>query len=186
MRKIIASVYTTLDGFMEPLDWHFPFLNEETGRYSRDLLFSADALLMGRETYQAFAASWPTMTEDGPGAEGLSERINNMPKFVASTTLQEPLEWNATLLKGNIVEAVSTLKQQPGKNILMYGAGSLAHTLIQHGLLDELYVWVHPVIWGSGKQLFDNAADIPYLQLLDARPFNTGIVVLTYQPTEGR
>jgi dihydrofolate reductase len=186
MRKIIVSVYTTLDGYMEPLDWHFPFLNEDTGRYSRDLLFSSDALLMGRETYEAFAASWPTMTKDSPGAEGLAERINNMPKFVASTTLKEPLEWNATLLKGNIVEAVSRLKQQPGKNILMYGAGRLAHTLMQHGLVDELRVWVHPVIWGSGKQLFKNATDIPYLQLVDTKPFNTGIVILTYQPTEGR
>jgi len=186
MRKVIVSVYTTLDGIQNPLDWHFPFWDEEFGKYARDLLFASDALLMGRETYEAFAATWPAVTEDTPGTEGFAEKINGLPKFVASTTLKEPLEWNATLIKGDVAEAVSRLKQQLGENILIYGAGPLAHTLIQHGLVDELRVWVHPVVWGSGNQIFNNASDIPYLKLLDTETFRSGIVILTYQPTQGR
>lgn len=186
MRKVIVSVYTTLDGVMDPLDWHFQFWNEELGKYAHDLLFASDALLMGRETYEGFAASWPSMTDDAPGSAGFAERINSLPKFVASTTLKEPLEWNATLIKGDAAKEVSKLKQQPGQNILMYGAGPLAHTLIQYGLIDELRVWVHPVVWGSGEQLFNNASDIPVLRLVDTKTFSSGIVVLTYQPTQGR
>jgi dihydrofolate reductase len=149
MRKIIVSVYTTLDGVMEaPEKWSGQFWNEEHGHYARDLLFTSDALLMGRETYDVFAASWPfrTAADDGPGAAGFVDRINHLPKFVASTTLKEPLAWNNShLLREPIAESVSTLKQQPGQNILMYGAGPLARTLIQHSLLDELRVWVHPL-----------------------------------------
>ena len=186
MRKVIVSVYTTLDGIMSPLDWHFQFWNEELGKYAHDVLFASDALLMGRETFEIFAASWPSRTaaDDGPGAEGYVDRINSLPKFVASTTLKEPIEWNASLIKGDVAEAVSKLKQQPGQDILMYGAGPVAHTLIQHGLIDELRVWVHPVVWGSGKHLFNNASDIPALKLVDTRAFSSGVVVLSCQPVK--
>lgn len=186
MRKIIVSVYTTLDGVMEaPEKWSGQFWNEEHGTYARDLLFASDALLMGRETYEVFAASWPfrTAADDGPGAAGFVECINNLPKFVASTTLKEPLAWhNSHLLTEPIAEAVSTLKQQPGQNILMYGAGPLAHALIQHGLLDELRVWVHPLVWGNGVRLFNSANGLPALRLVETRTFSSGVVVLSYQP----
>lgn len=186
MRKIIVSVYTTLDGVMEaPEKWAGQFWNEEHGKYARDLLFASDALLMGRETYEVFAASWPfrTAADDGPGAVGFVERINNLAKFVASTTLKEPLEWhNSHLLTEPIAEAVATLKQQPGQNIVMYGAGPLAHTLIQHSLIDELRVWVHPLVWGNGVRLFSNASDVPVFRLVETRTFSSGVVVLSYQP----
>jgi len=185
MRKIIVSTYATLDGVIQPLDWSFSFTGEERGSYARDLLFEADALLMGRETYEIFAAVWPTRSaaDDGPGEEGLTDRINTMPKYVASTTLQEPLAWNSTLIKGDLVTAVAKLKAQPGKNILIYGAGPVAHTLIQNGLLDEVRVWLYPVVRGSGVRLFGDAQGVPVLKLLDARVFDAGVVILTYEPT---
>src|SRR5918996_338078 len=125
MRKLIVSTYVTLDGVIQPLDWSAqssdPAASEERGEYARDLLFAADALLLGRETYEVFAEVWPTRTaaDDGPGEAGSVDRINSLPKYVASTTLQEPLAWNATLLKGDVPQAVARLKEQPGKNIVM-------------------------------------------------------------------
>ena len=186
MRKVVVSVYMTLDGVMEaPEKWSGQFWTEEHGKYARDLLFASDALLMGREIYEGFAASWPlrTAADDGPGEEGFVDRINSLPKFVASTTLKEPLEWNnAHLIKEHVAETVSKLKQQPGQDILMYGAGHLAHTLMQHSLIDELRVWVHPVVWGNGGRLFRNASDVPVLRLVNTRTFRSGVVVLSYQP----
>src|SRR5260370_35497027 len=114
MRKVVVSVYTTLDGVMEaPEKWSGQFWNEEQGKYARDLLFASDALLMGREIYEGFAASWPfrTAVDDRPGEEGFVDRINSLPKFVASTKLKEPLEWNnAQLLKMHVADAVPKLK----------------------------------------------------------------------------
>jgi dihydrofolate reductase len=186
MRKIVVSVYTTLDGVMEaPEQWSGQFWNEEHGKYARDLLFASDALLMGRVTYEVFAASWPfrTPADDGPGAEGTVDRINSLPKFVASTTLHEPLAWNNShLIKGPVAEAVSQLKQQPGQDMVMYGAGPLAHTLMQNGLIDEIRVWVHPVARGKGGRLFNDASDLPVLRFVDTHAFSSGVVVLTYQP----
>jgi dihydrofolate reductase len=186
MRKVIVSVYTTLDGVMQaPEKWSGQFWNAEHGKYARDLLFASDTLLMGRETYEIFADSWPTRTaaDDGPGAEGFVDRINSLPKFVASTTLKEPLAWNnSQLIQGDVAEFVSRLKQQPGQHILMYGAGPVARTLIQHDLIDEFRVWVHPVVWGSGERFLNSASDIPVLRLVDTTTFSSGVVILTYEP----
>ena len=147
--------------------------------------FASDTLLMGREIYEGFAASWPfrTAADDGPGEEGFVDRINSLPKFVASTTLKEPLEWNNShLIKENVAEAVSKLKHEGGQDMLMYGAGHLAHMLMQHSLIDELRIWIHPVVWGNGGRLFRNASDVPVLRLVDTRTFRSGVVVLSYKP----
>jgi dihydrofolate reductase len=180
MRKVISSTYVTLDGVMDDLDkWHFRFFDDEALEYAYDQLFASDALLMGRETYEGFAASWPSMTDEA----GFADRMNGLPKYVASTTLQEPLEWNnATLIKGDVAEEVSRLKEQPGQDILMYGYGDLTRTLMQHGLLDELRMWVHPVVWGSGERPFRDAGDRTFLRLVDTTTFGSGVVVLSYQP----
>ena len=184
MRKVIISVYTTLDGIMSPVDWSFGFGGEARGKYARDLLFESDALLLGRETYEIFAEVWPTRTsaDDGPGEAGFIDRINSMVKYVASTTLEAPLKWNSTLIEGDLAEAVAALKQESGKNILIYGAGPVAHTLFQHGLVDELQVWIHPVVAGQGIQLLNNATDIPALKLIDTTTFDSGVVIHTYAP----
>ena len=143
----------------------------------RDALFAADALLLGRVTYQHFAAAWPSMTDE----EGFAERMNTLPKYVASTTLQEPLAWNATLLHGAVPAPVAKLKQQPAGDLLVQGSGALVGTLMQHNLVDTYQLWVHPAVLGSGKRLFaDGVAPTP-LRLVDTRTTTTGVVRLTYQ-----
>jgi dihydrofolate reductase len=137
---------------------------------------------MGRETYEEFAASWPSRTagEDNPGSEGFVDRINSLPKFVAATTLKEPLAWNNShVLEGDVAEAVSRLKQQPGQDILMYGAGQFAQTLMRHNSIDELQVLVHPLVWENGGHLFRVASDLPVLRHVNTRPFSSGVVILS-------
>lgn len=190
MRKLIVSTYVTLDGVIQPLDWSAqssdPASSEERGKYARDLLFAADALLLGRETYEVFAEVWPSRTaaDDGPGEEGSTNRINSMPKYVASTTLNEPLAWNATLIKGDIPAEVARLKQQPGQAIVMYGCGELARTLLEHDLIDEFRFWVYPVVRGGGARLFGDGARAD-LKLVETRAFGAGFAVLTCRP-EGK
>jgi dihydrofolate reductase len=179
MRRIIVSTFATLDGVIEnPHHWSLNYFDEEAGKFASEQLFAADALLLGRETYQGFAEAWPSRTGD------FADRINRMTKYVVSATLAEPLEWGpATLIKGNIVEEVSKLKQQPGQDILIYGTGRLVQTLLQHGLIDEHRLWVVPVIWGSGKRIFEGM-DTTTLELVEAKNFPSGTVILSHKPAQ--
>lgn len=187
MRKVIASEYVTLDGVMEDPGgaegfkyggWSFQFWSEEAGKYKYDELFASDALLLGRITYQGFAAAWPTM--EGTGDFG--ERMNSIQKYVVSTTL-EKAEWNnSTIIKANVVEEVSKLKAMPGQDILIGGSGVLVHTLMQHNLIDEYRLMVYPVVLGSGKRFFKEGTDLLKLQLAETKTFSSGVVVLTYHP----
>lgn len=187
MRKLIVSTYMTLDGIIQPLDWSGQSSSEaalrERGAYARDVLFEADALLLGRETYEIFAEAWSSRTaaDDGPGEEGFIDRINSMPKYVASTTLTEPLTWNASLITGDVPAEVARLKEQPGQAILMYGCGQLARTLVEHGLIDEFQFWVYPVVRGRGTTLFGDGMSLD-LNLVETRAFSSGFAVLTCQP----
>ena len=178
MRKIIVTDFVTLDGVTEePQKWSFPFWNEEIGKFKHDELFASDALLLGRVTNQGFAAAWPSRTDE----EGYADRINSLPKFVVSTTLKE-VEWNnSNLIKENVAEEVSRLKQQPGQNILIYGSGALVHTLAQHDLIDEYRLLVYPVVLGSGKRLFKDGSDTT-LKLAETQAFSSGVVALHYAP----
>ena len=178
MRKVIAAEYVSLDGVMEEPSWTGPYFNEEVAKFQYDLLFASDALLLGRVTYQGFAAAWPSMTDE----VGFADRMNTLPKFVASTTLEEA-EWNASLIKGNVAEEVSRLKQQSGQDILIYGSSDLVRTLMQNDLIDEYRLMVQPVVLGSGKRLFGDESNTTALRLVDATTTSTGVVVLTYQPT---
>ncbi|MCU4932436.1 dihydrofolate reductase family protein [Bacillus cereus] len=177
MGQIIVSMYLSLDGVMEEPAWTAPYFNEEVAKFQSDLLFESEALLLGRVTYQGFAAAWPSMTDE----EGFADKMNSMPKVVASTTL-EKTEWNANLIKGNIVEEISKLKEQPGQNLLIYGSGELIHTLMQHDLIDEYHLMVNPVIVGSGKHLFKTGNDTKALKLIETRTTSSGVVILSYQP----
>jgi len=187
MRKVIVSEYVTLDGVMEDPGggegtkhggWSFQFWSEEAAKFKFDELFASDALLLGRVTYQGFAKAWPSITDE----QGFADRMNSLPKFVVSTTL-EKLEWNnSKLIKGNIAEEVSKLKQQHGQDILIAGSVELVHTLMQHDLIDEYRIMVHPVVVGSGKRLFKDETDMKVLRLVDTKTFSSGIVVLSYQP----
>jgi dihydrofolate reductase len=188
VRRVIVSEFVSLDGVIEDPRWTFRFMSEERERFKFDELAASDALLLGRVTYEGFAAAWPNMMEqyEGPRRAELQEytdMMNGYPKYVVSTTLEEPLEWsNSTLIKGNVAEEVSRLKQQPGKDILVFGSGDLVNTLMQHGLIDEYRLMVFPVVVGSGKRLFDNI-ETTVLRLVETKTFGSGVVVLSYRPT---
>ncbi len=180
MRKVIVSEYVTLDGIMdEPGNWSFPFWNEEASRFKFDELRASDGLLLGRVTYQGFAKAWPTMKDTGE----YGERMNSLPKYVVSTTLSE-VTWNASLIKDHTAEAVSRLKQENGQDLLVFGSGQLVHTLMQHDLIDEYRLMVHPALLGSGKRLFRDGSEKKVLRLVDTRTFSSGIIVLSYQPVK--
>ena len=181
MRRVIASEFVSLDGVMEDPSWTFRFMEEARDRFKYDELAAADALLLGRLTYEGFAAAWPQMAEQ-TGEYGAW--MNGYPKHVASTTLEEPLEWNATLIKGDIAGGVAALKEQPGKDILVFGSADLVNTLAQHDLIDEYRLMVFPVVVGKGKRLFREGLDTKAMRLVDTTIFDSGTVVLTYRPAE--
>ena len=186
MRKIIVSEFVTLDGVIEDPGgaegfkhggWSFQFGSAEQQQFKVEELFQADALLLGRRTYQGFAAAWPNM----PGTGAYGERMNSLPKYVASTTLSD-MTWNATLLQGDLAEALSRLKQEDGQDILIFGSGQLVQTLHDRGLIDVYRLMVFPVVLGSGKRLFPEGSEKKALRLIETRPLPSGVVVLTYQP----
>ncbi len=184
MRKIVAGLFMSLDGVVEsPEKWQFPYFNDEMGQAVESGMADADTILLGRRTYEEFAAFWPDKTgEDDPFAD----RMNNTPKLVVSTTLNT-VEWqNSTLINGDVVEELSKLKQQPGKNISIIGSATLVRSLLRDGLLDELGLLVHPIVVGSGKRLFEDVSDSVPLTLVDSKTFTTGVLSLTYEPSSDR
>src|SRR5215207_8820811 len=181
MRKVVASELVSVDGVMEsPEKWSFQFHNDEMAEANEAGMAEADAMLLGRVTYQEFASYWPYQNSaDQP----FTDYLNNTPKFVVSTTLEEPLEWqNSTLIKGNVAEEIAKLKQQPGKDIGIVGSGTLVRSLLRDGLLDELGLMVHPIVVRSGKRLFEDGGDQKELELVDSKTTSTGVVYLTYRP----
>jgi len=179
MRKVTAGLFVSLDGVTEsPEKWQLPYFNDEMGEAIGAAMAAADAMLLGRVTYQEFASYWPGVrSEDQPFAD----YMNNTPKYVVSTTL-DTVEWsNSTLIKGNLAEEITKLKQQPGKNIGITGSTTLVQSLLQDDLLDELGLMIHPVVVGSGKRLFEEGGDLKALKLIDSKTFSTGVVCLTYQ-----
>jgi len=180
-RKVVASTYVTVDGFIdEPGRWSFPFWSEEAAQFKSRELFASEALLLGRLTYEGFAAAWPTMA--GTGEFG--EKMNAMPKYVASRTL-ETATWNATVIKGDVAEAVRALREPDGGDLLIGGSGQLIDYLTGHDLIDEYRLMIHPIVLGDGtKRLFENVSRRT-LTLIDSVSFPSGVVVLTYQPARG-
>jgi len=179
MRKIVAGLFVSLDGVMEsPERWHFPYFNDEMGEAVGSQMAEADTMLLGRRTYQEFAGYWADKTSDVPFAD----QMNDTPKLVASTTL-DAVEWrNSTLIKGNVAEELTRLKQQPGKNISISGSATLVRSLLRDGVLDELRLLVHPIVVGGGRRLFEGMSDQIPLRLVDAKTFSTGVLYLTYEP----
>ena len=179
MRKVVAVELVSLDGVMgSPEEWAFSYSNDEMEEANASGMAASDALLLGRVTYEGLAAFWPNQ----PGGTPMVDYINSVPKFVVSTTLEE-VEWNnSTLINENVAGEISRLKRQPGKDITTIGSGTLVHSLLQDGLLDEFRLMVHPVILGSGRRLFEDGGDPKGLELVDSRTFSTGVVSLTYRP----
>jgi dihydrofolate reductase len=183
MRKVVAWELVSLDGVMEsPERWSFQFHNDEMAEANASGMAAADAMLFGRLTYQEFAAFWPYQNS---AEQPFTDYLNNTPKYVVSTTLEEPLEWqNSSLIKDDIAEVVANLKQQPGKDIGIVGSGTLVRSLLRDGLLDELGLMVHPIVLGSGKRLFEEGGDQMALDLVDSKTFSTGVLNLTYRPAQ--
>jgi len=179
MRKLIESTLVSLDGVVgSPEKWAMPFWDDENKRYALSRLSEVDAFLLGRVSYEKFAASWSQIKGDD-----YFDRINSLPKFVASTSLRETT-WNATLIKGDVAEEVSKLKKQPGKNIMKYGTSQLDRTLIEHNLIDEFHFSIFPIAVGSGPRLFDGVDTTRLrLKLTGTTSFRNGVVVLSYIPT---
>lgn len=175
MRNIIVTAFLSLDGVMENPGWTFKYWNEETAQFKAEETIAHQALLLGRVTYQGFAAAWPNRTDEG------AEYFNNARKYVVSTTL-DTLEWNnSTLIKVPIVEEITRLKQQDGPDIVVHGSATLVQTLIQHQLVDRYRLLVYPVVLGQGKRLFQDGA-IASLKLCSAQAFQSGVVALIYEP----
>jgi len=180
MRKIIVSSQTSMDAVIDnPQNFVFDYINDEFMNYAREQLFESDALIMGRVTYEGFAEAWSARA----GADDFADRINSLPKYVASRTLKEPLTWNANLIQGDVVKEVAKLKEQKGKNILQYGSGELTRTLLEHGLIDEFRLMVFPVAVGTGQRSFENIEKAP-MKLLETKTFSTGVVILHYRPVK--
>jgi dihydrofolate reductase len=180
--KLKVSTFLTLDGVMQaPGDageferggWQLPFFDERAGAIAKEGLFASDALLLGRVTYEHFAAAWPGMTDE----EGFAARMNNIPKFVVSTTLAQA-EWNATVIR-NLAEETPKLRQQ--HDLLVMGSGRLVRALREQDLVDEYEIWIHPILLGAGRRLFEEAAGTTTLALTATKTTDKGITVLTYE-----
>jgi dihydrofolate reductase len=180
MRNINAWLFMTLDNVIEsPENW--VIADDDMFEAVEADYATSDTLLLGRRTYETFAASWPQRGSEVPNADWM----NNTRKYVASTTL-ESLEWNnSTVIEGDVAEAVARLKQEDGKDILVNGSGALIRTLMRDHLLDELRLFVHPVVVGSGRRLFDDESDPVELALIDSHTFDNGVISLTYRPPGG-
>jgi dihydrofolate reductase len=176
MGKLIIRSGMTVDGVIDQTDrWFIPEGEHEDESY--DQLFAADAFVLGRPTYQGLAGVWPTITDD----RGFADRVNALPKFVASRTLTEPLEWNSTLIKGDVAEGVRELKRQHSGHLLSYGCGELARYLTAQGLVDEIRFTVFPTVLGDGVRPFGGGPPVS-LRLTGTTMFRSGVALLTYQP----
>ena len=179
MRKIRASFFTSLDGVVEsPQDWHFPFQNDEMTAAVGAGMESADAVLLGRNTYLEWASYWPHQPSGAP----MADYFNRIAKYVVSSSLRQ-VEWqNTTVLSGPLVASVEALKREPGGDILMSGSGTLVTSLLEAGLVDELRLMIHPVVLGRGGRLFDGGEQPRRMALVDSTTFSTGVLCLTYAP----
>ncbi|MFB4311299.1 dihydrofolate reductase family protein [Actinomadura sp. GTD37] len=183
MRKIINSTYISLDGVIEnPQNWTPAYFQDEAAAYARELLFSCGALLMGRRTFDGFSQAWPAM-EEAAGDFGV--RMNRLPHYVVSDTLKKPGWGDTTAIpRSAAVAEITRLKERDGRDILQYGFGAVSRTLVRHGLLDELRLWIHPVFVGPADraELLTRADFAASFELADTRTFATGVIVATYVP----
>jgi dihydrofolate reductase len=185
MRKITAGLFISLDGVVEaPDQWHFPYFNEEMGAAVDATLGAADTVLFGRKTYDSFAGAWPGREEAGEEDAGLAKALGDARKVVVSNQQLEFTWRNSEQLEGDLVEAVTALKSEPGANIGMSGSISVVRQLLAAGLLDELHLLVHPIAVRKGMRLFDEGETSVPLRLISSETFKTGVLNLVYGPAE--
>jgi dihydrofolate reductase len=191
MRKIVLTEWISLDGYTSGPNDDMSFVgesfDEEMGKYEDDILNTGDTLLLGRVTYDSFAGSWPYVPDKPDASEGeksYARKLNAMRKIVFSRTLAS-VDWHNSVLRREIdPDEIRRWKQEDGKDMLIYGSANVVQQLTQLGLIDEFQVLVHPVVIGGGKQLFKDISEKQRLKLASARPFNSGVVLLTYQRAE--
>jgi dihydrofolate reductase len=186
MRRLSVSTLVTLEGVIQDPGgfgetkqggWGSPYFTDEAQQLALDHLMASDYFLCGRITYELMSKAWGNI-KGGP----YLERMNAIPKLVASRTLTEPLSWNATLIKGDVAEQIRKVKQEPGKGIEVYGSASLMQTLMKHDLIDEYRIWVHPFVLGGGKRLFIDGGQAATLRLVAIKRLSSGVAILTYEP----
>jgi dihydrofolate reductase len=197
MRKVIVDEWMTLDGVIQAPGqadedttggfqhggWHVGYFDDLAQRWVVDSVVTAGGFLLGRRTYEIFAAHWPNASEE---EQVLAEPLNTKPKYVASRTLTEPLAWqNSRVLHGDVAEAVATLKQEDGEDLHVIGSSELVQTLFEHGLVDEFRVMIDPVVVGGGKRLFRDDGGLRLLRLVDSQVTTTGVIIATYAPADG-
>ena len=178
MRRVVVTEFLTLDGIMEAPAWSMQYWNDDIAKFKGAETSASDALLLGRVTYEGFAAAWPQSKDEG------AEYFNGVRKYVVSTTLSKA-EWNnSILIKRNIVAEIAKLKQQEGKDITVHGSAGLVQTLVKNNLVDEYRFLVYPVVVGSGKRIFQEGVNAT-LNLVEARPVGSGgVVALIYHPAK--
>jgi dihydrofolate reductase len=186
MARIVVTEFVTLDGVMEDPGggedfkhggWAFQFARGDEGdKFKLDETMNSDALLLGRRTYEGFADAWPSRTGE------FADKFNSMPKYVVSSTLSDP-EWtNSTVLNGDVVSAVSRLREEPGGDIVVHGSAQLVQALLENDLVDEVRLMVFPVVLGTGKRLFGETGDTKPLRLTDSRVVGDGVAIMVYEP----
>jgi dihydrofolate reductase len=195
MSKLVVNENVTLDGVMQAPSghdedrrggfehggWAPPYFDQVMADVAAEGIAKGGALLFGRRTFEQFASFWSSQTDDNPFAAVLNERQ----KYVASTTLKEPLPWrNSRVLEGDAMEAVATLKEQPGGDLVVLGSGELVASLMRHDLVDEYVLLIHPLVLGSGRRLFTEGGPSAALRLVDTKTTTTGVVIATYRPAE--
>jgi dihydrofolate reductase len=185
MREITAGLFVSLDGVVEaPDQWHFPYFNDEMGAAVDATLGAADTVLFGRKTYDSFAGAWPEREAAGGEDAGLAKALGDARKIVVSNQKLEFTWRNSEQLEGDLVEAVTALKNEPGGNIALSGSVSVVRQLLAAGLLDELHLLVHPIAVRKGMRLFDEGETPIPLRLISSETFKTGVLNLVYGPAE--
>ena len=196
MRRLSVNEWLTLDGVMQaPMSpdedreggfehggWQVPYFDDMARTYLAEGMADADGFVLGRKTFELLASYWPTAPEEEAAVAG---PLNNLPKYVASTTLTDPLEWeHSTVLRGAVVEAVAALKNESGKDLHVIGSGDLAQTLMHHGPVDRYRLIINPIVVGSGKRLFREGAERSALRLVESTISSTGQMIVTYETVE--
>jgi dihydrofolate reductase len=177
MRKLVVTEFISLDGVIENPGWTFKYWNDEIANFKGEETLASDALLLGRATYEGFAAAWPNSTDEG------APYFNGVRKYVVSKSLKNAAWNNSVILSGDLVEEVNKLKRQDGTNITVDGSGKLALSLIKHNLVDSLRLLVYPVVLGKGQRLFEDGITATF-NLVSAKPFSSGVTALIYEPAK--
>lgn len=183
MGRLVVNNAMTVNGAFEapvpePDGWLV--LDPDSNQVSLEQFYSADAMVLGRKVYEGLAAVWPTLADD-PNLSVFAAQMNTMPKYVASRTLRGPLEWNSTLLEGDLATSIKAIKDRHDRTLVAVGAGELTQALISAGLIDEFWFWVSPSIWPAGPRIFDGVGPVR-LELIGATTFGSGVVRLSYRP----